>query len=119
MPTAKERFAPVHTFRVAIALPEWLPETRAERAVVTAVDRLRPVEVIDASVSFGWGIGAYGTEQCVFIDTATPERGALARWIVSLLVAWNQECAYVSVDGQPFELNVDSVWSPITGQNNS
>jgi hypothetical protein len=111
--TVREALHPVRIYRVSIATPALAPETIAEgvQQSFEAVD----VAPIDAGVSFGYGVGAWGVEPCVHIDTATPVD--VTAWVVYLLDRWGQGCAYVSIDGrEAWECNVRGVWSPITGR---
>lgn len=69
---------------------------------------------LDIGISFGYGAGSWGCEQCVHIETATPND--ITDWLTHLLNNCGQDCAYVNIDGKPFELNIAGEWYPITGR---
>lgn len=66
----------------------------------------------DAGLTFGYGVGSWGLESCVHINTCSPVDPT--HFIYLLLLAFKQTCAYVEVDGLGWEVQ-DSEWNPITG----
>ena len=104
----------VHTYRVAIESSAWSTDTDN---VVRKLDHLRPDAILDAAVWFGYGVGEWGTQRALFIETATPNASALEDWVIRILGHAGQTCAYVNIDGaHAFELNHNGEWSPITGR---
>jgi hypothetical protein len=92
------------------------PKVHSRRNVALHIQAMMdlPEAPLDAGVTFGYGVGAWGCEDCVHIETATPDD--ISQWIVTLLEHFQQECAYVCLDGRfAYELSVQGKWTAITG----
>ena len=80
---------------------------------VTAIDAMRERhDIADAFLSFGYGIGTWGTEQACRVETSTP--ADIVPFVQAFLEWYAQECAYVSIDGVGYLIDVAGVVSPIT-----
>ena len=100
--------------RISFALPEQANESDVAHYLQRSIEAMPKSAPIDLGISFGYGVGAWGVEKCVHIETATAQ--PYSAWVRRLLATYGQTCAYVCINGcEAWELNVAGHWSPITG----
>jgi len=99
------------TYRVSIALKD------DETTALDIIDCTRIANGIgDLSVCFGFGQGRWGAERCALIETAISSTLELDTFLLDLLRRFGQKCAYVNVDGVPWEFSYEGCCTPITGE---
>jgi len=101
------------TFLIALALDASRPSEDPALLVAKLLQAKAPN--VDGSVTRQVGFGAWGVEAGVQILTTTVHRGELFRALQWILRTENQTCAYVEIDGEPFELAVSGAMAPIEG----
>ena len=101
------------TFLIALALEAARPSEDPALLVAKLLQLQAPN--VDGSVTRQVGFGAWGVEEGVQILTTTVHRGELFRALQWILRTENQTCAYVEIDGEPFELAVSGAMNPIEG----
>lgn len=108
----------VRTVRISFAVdpesarrPEWQKDVAKLLQSSLVIDD----SPLDLGLSFGYGVGEWGVEECVHVDTATPYD--FTRWLSWVLGTFKQTCAYVCFNGtEAWECTVHGEWNPITGR---
>ncbi len=97
---------PPHYTAVVYLITFAFPTAYAEVDVVSIVDvTCKLYNVPNANLTFGYGVGEWGTEHCCTVKAATVRDGvALA---IGLCQRFEQQCVYVEQDGRPFLVGRD------------
>ena len=103
---------PPVTYRIAFAIAS---DVLADAVIKIDIIR-QTVGPTDLTLSFGWGLGGWGIERCAIIETATRHGFDVETFVMRCLKRFGQTCAYVNVDGAPWELDKQGHWSSITGE---
>lgn len=103
----------VDVFRASIAGVD--AETAA--AMFQSLLGIAETDVLDATFTDSYGAGGWGVESGVTIETATPNAGAFVDLVADYLRTFDQECAYVTVNGRhAYEITDRGLIHPITGE---
>jgi len=103
----------VRTVRISLAIRECTEEDVA-RWLQVSLGAIYGAP-LDLGISFGFGVGEWGVERCVHIDSATPAN--FSEWLRYVLAHFGQTCAYVCFNGnEAWEFAQRGEWSRITGR---